>query len=132
MGVISERLNSNEPIVVFTYEDLLTREIFQQVLKDNARHIKAIGEPIYIIADVRNLQTTFLDMLKIMQDAQQEGEGSAHDENIKMLIFVGTSTFAKMYRNTMQNRGTAFGMAMFEDMETAVEAARFDYKQNKS
>ena len=126
MGVVSKRLNDNEPIVVFTYDGKLTREVFADVIADNARHIAEIGEPIYIIADVRELETTFVDMLRVMQDAQKEGDGSANDDNIKMLLFVGSSKFAKMYRNTMQKRGTAFGMAMFEDMDMAIEAARRD------
>ncbi|GAB5492102.1 MAG: hypothetical protein Phog2KO_23170 [Phototrophicaceae bacterium] len=126
MGFSSKRLTDNEPIVVFTYEAKLTREVFANVMAENARYIEEIGEPIYIIADVRELQSTFIDMLQIMQDAQKEGDGSANDDNIKMLLFVGSSKFAKMYRNTMQQRGTAFGMAMFEDMDMAIEAARRD------
>ena len=132
VGFTSKRLNEDEPIVVFTYEEKLTREIFQRIIAENARHIAEIGEPIYIIADVRKLETTFLDMLQVMQEAQQERDGSAHDENIKMLIFVGSSSFARMYRDTMQKRGTAFGMSMFEDMPSAILAAQLDYKRNKS
>ena len=126
MDYSSKRLPDTEPIVVFTYDCKLTREIFADVMAENARYIEEIGEPIYIIADVRELQSTFIDMLQIMQDAQKEGDGSANDDNIKMLLFVGSSKFAKMYRNTMQKRGTAFGMAMFEDMDMAIEAARRD------
>lgn len=132
MVVTSKRLNEEEPIVVFTYEDKLTREIFQKVIAENARYIKEIGEPIYIIADVRKMESTFLDMLQVMQEAQQEQDGSTHDGNIKMLIFVGSGTFARMYRDTMQKRGTAFGMSMFEDMESAILAAQFDYKGTQS
>lgn len=128
MVYIAERLNDHEPIVVFTYDGKLTKEVFQDVIAENARFIKEIGEPIYIIADVRKLETTFVDMLKIMQEAQQEGEGRAGDDNIRMLIFVGSSSFASMYRNTMQNRGTAFGMSMFQDMDAAIEAARVNWQ----
>jgi hypothetical protein len=37
-----------------------------------------------------------------------------------------------MYRNTMQNRGAAFGMAVFQTMEDALNAARLDISYNKS
>ncbi|MDQ7025435.1 MAG: hypothetical protein Q9P01_01770 [Anaerolineae bacterium] len=131
MTFVSKRLTDNEPIVVFTYEGKLTLEVFKNVIADNVRYIREIGEPIYVIADVRNLESTFMDMLQIMQEARQEGEGSAHDSNIKMLIFVGSTAFARMYRDAMQKRGTAFGMAMFEDFDKAVEAARFDYSLKK-
>lgn len=131
MGYTSNRLTDTEPIVVFTYDGLLTRKIFMDVMEDNARYIKEIGEPIYIIVDARKLETTFIDMLHVMQEAQKEGDGSANDNNIKMLIFVGTSKFAKMYRNTMQERGAAFGMAIFEEMNEAIEAARHDIVYQK-
>lgn len=131
MGYTSKRLNEDQPIVIFTYQGELTREIFADVMADNARYIEEIGEPIYVIADVRQLETTFLDMLQIMQDAQQEGDGSANDNNIKMLLFVGESRFAQMYRNTMQKRGTAFGMTMFEDLDNAIKAVTIDIGLNQ-
>lgn len=131
MGFTAQRLNDEEPIVVFTYYGMLTVEIFREVIQANARFVREIGEPIYIIADVRQLETTLLDMIQVMQEATQEGEGSAKDENIKMLIFVGSSAFAKMYRDTMQKRKAVFGMTMFEDMDQAIEAARFDKTKNQ-
>ena len=131
MVYIAERLNDHEPIVVFTYDGKLTKEVFQDVIAENARFIKEIGEPIYIIADARRLETTFVDMLKIMQEAQQEGEGRAQDDSIRMLIFVGSSSFARMYRDTMTRRGTAFGITIFEDMDDAIETVRVDIERRK-
>jgi len=131
MGFTSKRLNDKEPIVVFTYEGKLTREIFQGALAENVRYINEIGEPIYIIVDARKLETTFVDMLQVMQEAQQQDAGGAHDDSIRMLIFVGTTSFARMYRDTMARRGTAFGMTMFEDMENAIETARVDIERRK-
>lgn len=132
MSFTSKRLNKHEPIVIFTYNGKLTVDVFKQVIAENARYIHEIGEPIYIIADVRNLDSTFGDMLRVMQEAQQEGDGSAHDDNIAMLIFVGNSAFAKMYRDTMQNRGTAFGMSMFQDMDLAIQACRLDMERRQA
>lgn len=130
MGYTAKRLNDVEPIVVFTYAGKLTIELFKNVIADNARYIKEIGEPIYIICDVTDLETSFIDMLHIMQEAAKDGDGSANDENIKMLVFVGTNAFANMYRNTMQNRGTSFGMSMFQDMDIAIEAIRNQIDMN--
>lgn len=131
MGFTVQRLNDEEPIVVFTYHGLLTVEIFRDVIQANARFVKEIGEPIYIIADVRQLETTLFDMINVMKEASQEGDGSAKDENIKMLIFVGSSAFVKMYRDTMQKRKAVFGMTIFEDMDKAIEVARFDKNRNQ-
>jgi len=131
MVYTSKRLNDTDPVVIFTYDGELTREIFREVLEDNVRYIKEIGEPIYIIADARRLETTFVDMLKIMQEAQQEGEGRAQDDSIRMLIFVGSSSFARMYRDTMTRRGTAFGITIFEDMDDAIETVRVDIERRK-
>lgn len=130
MGYTAERLNDVEPIVVFTYDGILTIEMFKNVIADNVRFIEEIGEPIYIICDVKKLKTSFIDMLHIMQEAAKDGDGSANDDNIKMLVFVGSNAFAKMYRNTMQNRGTTFGMSMFEDMDIAIEAIRNQIDMN--
>lgn len=133
MGVTAKRLNDTEPIVIFTYEDELTQEVFKEVIPLNIKYINEIGEPIYIIADVRDMTTTFGEMVRIMQEAGEGGEdgaGSAYDENIKMLIFVGNSSFIKMYRNSMQNRGAVFGMTIFEDMESALEVVRIELARN--
>ena len=131
MGFESQRYTATEPIVLFTYEGKLDKAVFRQVLDMNVHYIDEIGEPIYIIADVRNLQTTFMDMLHIMQEARQDRPGSVHDEQIAMLAFVGSSAFVKMYRDTMQNRGSAFGMAIYNTLEEAVEVMRLAIKMNK-
>ena len=131
MVYTSERINDSEPIVLFTYNGDLTVDVFKEVIAENARYIQEIGEPIYIICDVKNLKTSFIDMLRIMQEAAKESDGSANDDNIKMLVFVGSNSFAKMYRDTMQKRGTSFGMTMFEDMDFALEVVRNQIKMAK-
>lgn len=133
MAVTAKRLNDTEPIVIFTYDGELTQEVFKEVIELNVKFINEIGEPIYIIADVRDITTTFGEMIRIMKQAgegNEDGAGSAFDENIKMLIFVGSSSFIQMYRNSMQNRGAVFGMTIFEDIDTALEAVRIDFARN--
>ena len=134
MGFTVERLNDTEPIVVFTYSSKLTLDVFKDAIVENTRFIEEIGEPIYIIADVRELESTFLDMLHIMEEAGKDDDGSANDKNIKMLILVGSSSFIKMYRNTMQKRGAAFGITIFQDVETAIDTARINmtYSEEES
>jgi len=134
VGFTVERLNDTEPIVVFTYSSKLTLDVFKDAIVENTRFIEEIGEPIYIIADVRELESTFLDMLHIMEEAGKDDDGSANDKNIKMLILVGSSSFIKMYRNTMQKRGAAFGITIFQDVETAIDTARINmtYSEEES
>ena len=130
MPVVAERLTEDEPIILFTYEGALDQAVFQEVLALNAKYIEEVGGPIYILADIRKLETTFGEMVRIMKQAQEGNEGggagSVFDDNIKMLVFVGNSAFIEMYRTTMQNRGAVFGMPVFGDMETALQAIRID------
>ncbi|MFZ4826925.1 MAG: hypothetical protein ACOYLB_06185 [Phototrophicaceae bacterium] len=131
MGFESQRYTATEPIILFTYQGKLNNEVFRHALDMNAHYIEELGEPIYIIADVRNLETTFSDMLHIMQEARQDRPGSVHDERIAMLAFVGSSPFIKMYRDTMLNRGTAYDMTIYDTLEEAVEVMRIAIKMNK-
>ena len=130
MGFTTKRLE-NEPIVIFTYDGLLDQEMFKKVITENVRYIEEIKEPIYIIADVRAMESNFMEMLRIMGEARHEGPGSALDPNIKMLIFAGTNSLVKMYRDAMQYRGTAFGISMFPTLDDAILVARTQVKLDK-
>ena len=136
MPVVAKRLTEDEPIIVFTYEGALDQAVFQEVLALNAKYIEEVGGPIYILADIRKLETTFGEMVRIMKQAQDGNEGggagSVFDENIKMLVFVGNSAFVEMYRTTMQNRGAVFGMPVFESVEKGLEAIRIDLGRQTS
>lgn len=124
MSVKSKRLNNDEPIVLFEYEGVLDLEIFKQVLQDNVKWINEIGAPIYIVSDVRNMKTTFMDMLSMMNEAQKEQVGGANDDSIKLLAFVGTSAFIRMFNQTMESRGASIGIQVFETVDDALSTIR--------
>lgn len=125
MPVNAKRLNDTEPIVVFTYEGDFTSEMFGEVMALNAKYIEEIGQPIYIIADMTLMQPVgFKDMLEIMNEAVKDDPGSAQDPNLKMLVFVGSPSILKMYRNTMQNRKVALPMILYDTIDEALEVVR--------
>lgn len=131
MYITSKRLTDDEPIVLFTFNGLLNQEVFQEVLELNAKYIAEIGEPIYIIADVRLMQTLFFEMLNIIQEAEQVRPGSIFDTNIRMLIFVGNPPILKLFRERTTESGAVFPMPIFDNMEEAVTAARHAYAATK-
>lgn len=131
MGFTSYRLN-DEPIVIFTFDGILDQNLFKQVIAENARYIEEIQSPIYIIADVHAMESNFMEMLRIIAEADQEGPGSAHDPNIRMLIMAGSSGIVKLYRDTMQRRGASFGITIFETLDEAIQVARTQVKMDKA
>jgi len=127
MPFTAERV-PNEPIVVFTYTGVLDLPLFQQALDMNAKFIAEVGGPIYIIVDVRNMQTNFMDMLRIMQETQQQRPGAATDPNIKQLFFVGGDALVRMFQDNITRKNLPMHLAMFPSVEDAVESARVQAK----
>jgi hypothetical protein len=95
----------------------------KQGIELNAKFIEEIGEPIYIIADYSQVQTSFTEILRIVQEAQKNTVSNIYDEDIAMLILVGNDQNIKTYHNTMQARGAVFGIARFDTLDAALEAA---------
>ena len=132
MPVSAERLNNTEPIVIFNYEGEFTSDMFEQVLALNTQYIEEVGEPIYVVADMRQMEPIgFAEMMKIMQKAMKDNPGSAYDEDLKMLVFVGSPEIIHMYRDSLQNRAAKLPMTFMNSMEEALETLRIQIKINK-
>ncbi len=132
MPVSAKRLNETEPIVVFEYAGEFTSDMFDEILTLNKQYIDEVGEPIYVVADMRQMEPIgFVEMMKIMQKAMKDNPGSAYDENMKMLVFVGSPEIVHMYRDSMQNREAKLSMTFMNSMEEALETLRIQIKINR-
>ena len=113
-----------EPIVLFTYSGLLDLPLFNEALDLNARFIAEVSGPIYVIVDMRKIETTFADMLGMVQEMQQQRPGRASDPNVKQFFIVGDHPLIRMFQDNLTRRSLPMRLAMFPTVEAALEAAR--------
>jgi len=131
MGVTIERWDQYEPIVLAKICGHLTLDLYKQLEVENLRFVETIGEPIYVIVDINEMETTLADILKIIHEATHNGVYHTNNQNIKMIVFVGTSQFIGMYRSALQKRQVEMDIAMFNDINVALDAVRLQVEINQ-
>jgi len=132
MPVEAKRLNNDEPIILFTYNGAFTADMFPEVLALNAKYIEEVGGPIYVVADMLNMDPVgFRDMLSIIKQVGEDNPGAAHDENLKILIFVGSESIGRMYRDTLNNRKLPLPVALAKSLDDAYAIARAQIQMDK-
>ena len=125
MPVSAKRLNNDEPIILFNYEGAFTADMFPEVLALNAKYIEEVGGPIYVVADMLKMDPVgFRDMLSIIKQVSEDNPGAAKDENLRLLIFVGSESIGRMYRDTLNNRHLPLPVALAKSVEDAYAIAR--------
>ena len=110
MPVLKAKLTGN--VDLETAETLFTKSA--ELMGDS-------GEKFFRITDVRDAESTFADMLKVIKQASQGQPGSTTDPRIQT-VFVGSNTWVRLYRDAM--RQTRFGgeqLPAFESMGDAMK-----------
>jgi len=129
MPFTAERI-PDEPIVLFTYTGPLDLPLFEESLDLNAKFIAEVGGPIYLIVDMRRMETTFVEMMRIIQETQRQRAGAATDPNVKQLFIVGGGPLVRMFQDNLTRRNLPMRLAMFPAVEDALESARIQSKMN--
>ncbi|MAU12830.1 MAG: hypothetical protein CL607_23625 [Anaerolineaceae bacterium] len=118
MSVTVERLEG-EPILIATMRGYITYADVREVYRLSKALITVQDNKIYRITDVWQADSSFTEMLKVIQRATQEVAASTEDTRIQV-VFVGAHSWIQFFRNTMQNRG--IDIAVFTDMDKALQA----------
>ncbi|MDX1994464.1 MAG: hypothetical protein SF029_18925 [bacterium] len=129
MSVNAERL-FNEAIIVVTYtppfkgEDVITAN---QKVSEIAAEIN--GE-IYRIADMRNVQIPWPELLTALQEATRRNTGTLRDTRIHS-IFVGTDESIRLAVDSLrQAQYGSIQAGLFATLDEAVSFARRQLSQN--
>lgn len=112
----------NEPIIHVTMRGVITVEDLLDVYKQSDMLRKDMPQKIYRISDVTDVQTTFSEMMQILQQATKHGGSSSIDPNITV-VFVGNNHWVKLFRDAM--RQGAFGGKQIPVFATLSEAFSF-------
>ncbi len=128
MPIKLERL-PGEPILIATFIDYISIDEIKSMYGSLADLLAKEPGTFYRITDIRNAQTDFMEMAKIVQAATQELAASAMDQRIQV-TYVGSSAWINFARDVFGKRGVA--MAAFEDMETALQSVQIRIAAEKA
>ena len=109
----------DEPIFIVTVKGTLTAEMVKELYTELGEQTKDMPLPIYRITDVRQLETTFMEVMAVIKEASQKYPGTTSDPRI-IHIFVGKDKFAKIARDVMR-RINPNNHPMMDSIDEALE-----------
>jgi hypothetical protein len=120
MPVKVERIPA-KPILIATLTGHVTLELVQEMFEQSARLADEIGGHLYRITDVRDIDTTFSDLVMILAEASsKEQPGSPTDPRFTGML-VGSHQWVKTFSQSIQQRQYgSLNIPLFEDMEAAM------------
>ena len=131
MPITVERL-PDEPFIVANCSGFLTREDFVGMFIEVNAMVQTMDGLVFRIADYRLAESSFMDILKTVQEATKGMPGSTSDPRIQT-IWVGTSQWIALARNFFQQQqfGTLH-IPTFHNMEDAFAYARLEIAKQTS
>lgn len=111
----------DKPILIATLTGSVTIELVQEMFEQSAKLVDEIGGHLYRVTDVRNIESTFSDLVLILAKASSlKQPGSAVDPRLTGML-VGSSQWVKMFSQSIQQQQYGgLNIPLFEDMEAAM------------
>jgi hypothetical protein len=124
MAVKVERI-PGKPILIATLTGHVTLELIQEMFEQSARLVDEIGGHLYRITDVRDVDTTFSDLVMILAKASSKKQpGSAADPRFSGML-VGSDQWVKTFSENIQQRQYGgLNIPLFDNMEAAMSHVR--------
>jgi hypothetical protein len=126
MPVTVERL-PGQPIIVLHYEGFLDLDTIKSAFMQSAKFAAEIEGTIYRIADVRNADSNFVEIVKIVKASRANVQGNATDTKFQV-IFAGQNQLIHLYTDALKQLGAA-PIPIFHTMEDAMQF--IDLEQQK-
>ncbi len=117
MPVTVERI-PDQPIIILHYEGFLDLETAKSAFTQSAVIAASIEGKIYRIADVRNADSNFVEIVNIIKASRANVQGNAIDNKFQV-IFVGQNQLIHLYADTLKQLGAA-PIPIFHTMEDAM------------
>ena len=118
MPVTVERL-PGQPIIILHYEGFLDLETVKSAFIQSAKIAAEIEGTIYRIADVRNADSNFVEIVNIIKASRANVQGNATDTKFQV-IFVGQNQLIHLYTDVLKQLGAA-PIPIFHTMEDAMQ-----------
>jgi len=117
MPVTVERL-PDQPIIVLHYEGFLDLETVKSAFVQSAAIATGIEGTVYRIADIRNADSNFVEVVNIVKASRANVQGNATNTKFQV-IFVGQNQLAHLYADALKHLGAA-PIPVFHTMEDAM------------
>jgi hypothetical protein len=126
MALSSVKRIPGEPIMISTFTGQVLLEDTRQSTAATLDFIRETGGPVHVIADLTDIQASFMETLMILRDQAASGEGTTSDPNV-LLMLVGSHTMVKLFADAMsQPQFGGIQIPMFKSIEDALAAARVE------
>jgi len=119
MPVRVERL-PNQPIIIATYQGRISVADLLEMFRQSALLMQEIDGHVYRITDAREIETSFAEVLNMLQEAKRGTPGSTSDPNITP-VMVGHDKWLSMFSEGFRQKqygGSA--LLTFATMEEAL------------
>jgi hypothetical protein len=120
MVVKVERI-PGKPILIATLTGHVTLDLVQEMFEQSANFADEIGGHLYRITDVRDIDSTFSDLVMILAEAASKKQsGSPADPRFTGML-VGSDQWVKTFSQSIQQRQYgSLNIPLFENMEAAM------------
>jgi len=125
MSVTVEKL-PDEPIIVATIQGHFDVAIAREIFQKSVELAEGIDGHYYRVTDGRQMDISFGDMMKVVEEASRGEPGSTRDQSVTVVL-VGTGEMGKLFANMMKLRqygGTP--TPIFKSMDEALTHIRAD------
>jgi hypothetical protein len=120
-----------EPIIITRAKGHITAELVQETYRRIQDLRKDMPLKIYRLADYTQAETSFMDMMKILQTASQSGSQTL-DPNVT-IVYVSTSHWAKLATDALrQNAFRGRDIPIFTDEAEALAFIRGEIAKDAS
>ena len=126
MPVKVERL-AGKPIIILHYEGFLDLETVKSAFMQSAVIAKEIEGTVYRIADVRNADSNFVEIVNIIKASRANVQGNATDSKFQV-IFVGQNQLIHLYTDALKQLGAA-PIPIFHTMEDAMQFVELEHQK---
>ncbi len=128
MPITIECLSENPTILIATCTGFLTIEDFKGMFEQVAKMVEGVDGQIYRVADYRQAESSFVDIMKTVQQSLKLTSGSAADPRIKT-IYVGTSRWIGLARTAYQHQPGGLQIPTFHSVEDALTYIHLDVEK---
>jgi hypothetical protein len=119
----------DEPIIIATFEGHIDLDTVRNMFIETAVIFSKFEGDVYRIADIREADTDFVDIVKMIKAIREGLPASSIDPRVHG-IFVGQKQFARLYADFIRQMGGA-PIPIFAMMEDALAYAHLQLQDSK-
>lgn len=130
MPITIECISEDPTILLATCTGFLTTEDFKDLFAQVTEMVEGVEGQIFRITDYRQADSSFVDIMKTVQESLKQVTGTAADPRIKT-VYVGTSQWIGLARSAYQHQPGGLQIPAFHNVEDAMTYIYLQLGKNK-